>query len=392
MQVYLVGGAVRDKLLGLPIVDKDFVVVGATADELKSLGFIQVGADFPVFLHPKTRFEYALARTERKNGAGYRGFLTHTKNVSLKEDLLRRDLTINALAIQVKGLFDDTPITQEVIDFYGGTTDLQNKVLRHISAAFAEDPLRILRTVRFLAKYESDGFVLADETKQLMQQMAQNNELAHLSKERLWSESVKAMQAAVGDKYWRQLQQLQILPYFLPKLSQLWQNKSVFVHTLACLYEARQYSVAVQFALLCSGALRVHADDNLIADIAQKLHAPKYSVRLAYLLMEFVDFGIQKPDAQKIVQLITKTKAYAKSQQELWDFLDVLYIFHHKKTLWVNQKTAQNILQECIVIYKSINGSMIDKNIQGAQIGIAIHQLRIGAIQQFLQEYIVDTK
>ena len=151
MQVYLVGGAVRDAVLGLPITDKDFMVVGATPQVLLDLGFIQVGVDFPVFLHPKTQAEYALARIERKSGVGHTAFQVHADpSVRLEEDLIRRDLTINALAIEVKGLFDETPMTGKVIDFYGGLTDIQNRTLRHVSPAFSEDPLRVLRVARFL--------------------------------------------------------------------------------------------------------------------------------------------------------------------------------------------------------------------------------------------------
>ena len=154
MQIYLVGGAVRDQLLGRPIKDKDYVVVGATVAQMLSAGFVQVGADFPVFLHPKTHEEYALARTERKQGVGYQGFSIHASiDVTLQEDLQRRDLTINAMAIEVTSLTDDTPLTGEVLDYYGGLDDLANKTLRHVSPAFSEDPLRVLRTARFYGRY-----------------------------------------------------------------------------------------------------------------------------------------------------------------------------------------------------------------------------------------------
>ena len=145
MQIYLVGGAVRDQLLARPIKDKDFVVVGATVAEMLDAGFQQVGADFPVFLHPNSHEEYALARTERKEGLGYKGFSVHASpDVSLKEDLQRRDLTINAMAIEVTSLTDDTPINGDVIDYYGGMADIESKTLRHVSGAFSEDPLRVL--------------------------------------------------------------------------------------------------------------------------------------------------------------------------------------------------------------------------------------------------------
>ena len=154
MQVYLVGGAVRDQLLGRPIKDKDFVVVGATVADMLAAGFQQVGADFPVFLHPVSREEYALARTERKQGLGYQGFSVHASpDVTLREDLQRRDLTVNAMAIEVKSLTDDMPITGKVVDYYGGLDDIENKTLCHVSSAFSEDPLRVLRTARFYGRY-----------------------------------------------------------------------------------------------------------------------------------------------------------------------------------------------------------------------------------------------
>ena len=154
MQIYLVGGAVRDRLLNRPIKDKDFVVVGATVTEMLEAGFKQVGADFPVFLHPDSHEEYALARTERKQGSGYKGFSVHASpDVSLKDDLQRRDLTINAMAIEVISLTDDTPVSGDVIDYYGGLEDIEHKTLRHVSSAFSEDPLRVLRAARFYARY-----------------------------------------------------------------------------------------------------------------------------------------------------------------------------------------------------------------------------------------------
>ena len=164
MDTYLVGGAVRDKLLELPIKERDWVVVGGSVEQMLELGFRKVGKDFPVFLHPKNSEEYALARTERKSGSGYYGFEVHASpDVTLEEDLLRRDLTINAMAM------DDQ---QQLVDPYGGQRDLEERVLRHVSPAFAEDPLRVLRVARFLARFAPLGFYIADETRQLMAELA----------------------------------------------------------------------------------------------------------------------------------------------------------------------------------------------------------------------------
>lgn len=185
MQVYLVGGAVRDALLNRKVVERDYVVVGATPEEMLSQGFTQVGKDFPVFLHPKTQEEYALARTERKSGKGYTGFVCDaSSSVTLEEDLLRRDLTVNAIAQDNFG---------KLIDPYGGKKDLENRVLRHVSDAFSEDPLRVFRVARFATRYAYLGFTIATETMALMQSMAESGELSTLSAERVWQETKRSL-------------------------------------------------------------------------------------------------------------------------------------------------------------------------------------------------------
>jgi len=185
MQVYLVGGAVRDALLNRKVVERDYVVVGATPEEMLSQGFTQVGKDFPVFLHPKTQEEYALARTERKSGKGYTGFVCDaSSSVTLEEDLLRRDLTVNAIAQDNLG---------NLIDPYGGKKDLENRLLRHVSEAFSEDPLRVFRVARFATRYAYLGFTIATETMALMQSMAESDELSTLSAERVWQETKRSL-------------------------------------------------------------------------------------------------------------------------------------------------------------------------------------------------------
>ncbi len=185
MKIYLVGGAVRDALLGLPVKDRDWVVVGSTPQEMLDAGYQQVGRDFPVFLHPQTHEEYALARTERKSGSGYTGFTCYAApDVTLEDDLKRRDLTINALAQDDNG---------EIIDPYNGLGDLQNRLLRHVSPAFGEDPLRVLRVARFAARYAHLGFRIADETLTLMREMTHAGELEHLTPERVWKETESAL-------------------------------------------------------------------------------------------------------------------------------------------------------------------------------------------------------
>ena len=203
MQVYLVGGAVRDALLNRKVIERDYVVVGATPEEMLSQGFTQVGKDFPVFLHPKTQEEYALARIERKSGKGYTGFVCDASStVTLEEDLLRRDLTVNAIAQDNLG---------NLIDPYDGKKDLENRLLRHVSEAFSEDPLRVFRVARFATRYAYLGFTIADETMALMQTMAQSGELKTLSAERVWQETKRSLLEQTPDVFFTVLSQAQAL-------------------------------------------------------------------------------------------------------------------------------------------------------------------------------------
>ena len=211
MQAYLVGGAVRDELLGLPVQDRDWVVVGATPEAMAARGFLPVGRDFPVFLHPQTKEEYALARTERKSGRGYKGFTVYADaSVTLEEDLRRRDLTINAIAKSAAG---------EIIDPYGGRRDLQDKVLRHVSEAFAEDPLRVLRVARFAARFSE--FSVATETRDLMTRMAVSGELAELVPERVWQELVRGLMEEAPSRMFEVLRRCGALAVVLPELDRL---------------------------------------------------------------------------------------------------------------------------------------------------------------------------
>ena len=213
MDVYLVGGAVRDALLDQPVTERDWVVVGARPQELLDLGYQQVGKDFPVFLHPQTKDEYALARTERKQGHGYSGFAVDCDpSVSLEQDLLRRDLTVNAMARTAAG---------EIIDPYGGQRDLAARILRHVSAAFVEDPLRVLRTARFAARYAHLGFTVAAETIALMTTIVDQGELAHLPAERVWVEFDRALGEPSPDVFIEVLRDCRALASLLPELEAL---------------------------------------------------------------------------------------------------------------------------------------------------------------------------
>lgn len=213
MQTYLVGGAVRDLILGIECKDKDWVVVGSDPKEMLSKGFSQVGQDFPVFLHPKTHEEYALARTERKSGQGYQGFAFDTsKSVTLEQDLIRRDLSINAMAMSEDGT---------IIDPYNGQDDLANKILRHVSPAFIEDPLRILRVARFAARFAHLGFKIAPETLSFMQDMVDNNEADHLVPERIWQETERALGEKSPWVYFQTLRDIGCLDKIFPEIDAL---------------------------------------------------------------------------------------------------------------------------------------------------------------------------
>jgi tRNA nucleotidyltransferase (CCA-adding enzyme) len=214
LNCYLVGGAVRDRLLGRAYGDRDYVVVGSSPEAMLAAGFRPVGADFPVFLHPQTQAEYALARTERKTGRGYAGFTFHTGgDVSLEEDLRRRDFTINAMAEDADG---------QVIDPYGGRQDLQQRLLRHVSEAFAEDPLRILRAARFLARFAPLGFKLAPQTLQLMRSMVDNGEVDHLVPERIWQELRRALTEAQPSAFLSTLRDCGALVRLFPEIDGLY--------------------------------------------------------------------------------------------------------------------------------------------------------------------------
>ena len=253
MKTYLVGGAVRDDLLGYPVTERDWVVVGANPDELLGQGFQQVGKDFPVFLHPQTKEEYALARTERKRGHGYTGFDVHfDPSVSLEDDLQRRDLTINAMARSEGG---------ELVDPYGGQRDLEAKVLRHVSDAFVEDPLRVLRVSRFAARYHHLGFTVAPETLALMSAIVDEDELAYLPAERVWIEMDRALGERNPEVFFETLRACGALTALLPEVEALFGVPQVAehhpevdtgIHTLMVLQQAAKLSqhTDVRFAAL----------------------------------------------------------------------------------------------------------------------------------------------
>lgn len=302
MQVYSVGGAVRDELLGLATKDHDYVVVGSTPDEMLALGYKAVGKDFPVFLHPKTHEEYALARTERKTAPGYKGFQIHASpEVTLEEDLARRDLTINAIAKDAEGA---------LIDPYHGLVDIQAGVLRHVSPAFSEDPVRILRTARFAARFTQ--FNVAPETMQLMQDMVQAGEVDALVAERVWQELAKGLMESKPSRMFEVLRACGALKKILPELDRLWgvpqpeqhhPEIDTGIHVMMVVdYAASQgFSLAVRFAALThdlgKGTTPVEMlprhigheirSVDLLKDVCKRLRVPNDCKELAHIVAKF---------------------------------------------------------------------------------------------------------
>ena len=302
MQTYVVGGAVRDELLGFAVKDKDFVVVGSTPEAMLAAGFKPVGKDFPVFLHPKTHDEYALARTERKTAKGYKGFVVHASpEVTLEEDLARRDLTINAIAKDDAG---------KLIDPFNGLADIQAKILRHVSDAFAEDPVRILRAARFAARFTD--FNVAPATMILMRQMVEAGEVDALVSERVWQELAKGLMEEKPSRMFDVLRECGALQRILPELNRLWDvpqpanhhpEVDTGVHTMLVVdYAASQnFSLAIRFSALMhdlgkgttpAEILPQHIGHeersfNLVREVCKRIKVPNDCKELAQIVAKF---------------------------------------------------------------------------------------------------------
>lgn len=302
MKTYLVGGAVRDELLGLPVKDRDWVVTGATPDEMLKQGFKQVGADFPVFLHPRTREEYALARTERKQGRGYHGFAVYSApDVTLEDDLRRRDLTINAMARSTNG---------ELVDPFGGREDIQTRQLRHVSEAFAEDPLRILRTARFAARLQPLGFTVAEPTMALMQQMVEAGEIEHLVPERVWQEIQRALHENEPGTFFEVLRNCGALSILIPELDpdNLY---SAALEALRCVHHSAG-TTNTRFAALMSPL-----EKNEARERAAKLKAPNDCQDLARLTTSLQPQMLAMPDHQPeaLLELLDEADVWRRPER-----------------------------------------------------------------------------
>lgn len=316
MKIYLVGGAIRDKLLGLEVKERDWVVVGATPEEMLAQGFKQVGKDFPVFLHPATQEEYALARKERKLSLGYTGFSFDTSQfVSLEEDLQRRDLTINAMAQDENG---------KLIDPYGGKKDLEQRILRHVSSAFIEDPVRILRAGRFLARYAPLGFKVADVTKELMREMVKNGEVAALVAERVWKELERALGEKKPVAFFEVLVECGALSILFPGLDQkgtglkslaaasiLTADKMVRFAALFHAYPEDRTESEVKFI---SFENKPHSI--ALKKICQRYRIPNQYTHLALLVHQYWNIALLPHfDAEMLITLFSKLDIYRRPER-----------------------------------------------------------------------------
>lgn len=406
MHVYLVGGAVRDQLLGHPYHEKDYVVVGATPEQLLAQGFQPVGKDFPVFLHPETKDEYALARTERKSGQGYHGFVFYTDpTVTLEQDLIRRDLTINAMAMDEHG---------NLYDPYHGQEDLQQRLLRHVSDAFIEDPLRVLRIARFAARYKSLGFTVAEDTMQLMQQLSNSGELDALTPERVWKETSRALMEDDADEYFEVLRRCGALKVLFPEIDALYgvpqrpeyhPEIDCGIHTMMSLHQACRagYSLEVRFSVL------VH---DLGKALTPKEQLPRHIMHEERGVKPVTELCERLKVPTQLKQLaIAVCKEHLKCHQALtlkpgtlWRLLQRLDVLRRPERVEAfvqacecdsrgrlglenrEYPQAQYMLKAMHVV-RSIKAQDLPVDIQGPDIGEMLIGRRIGALAELKQQY-----
>ena len=388
----MVGGAVRDSLLGLPVQDRDWVVVGSTPQELVSLGYLPVGRDFPVFLHPDTKEEYALARTERKTARGYQGFEVQADpGVSLEQDLARRDITINSIAIkpintETRGQFG-TQIANsgDLIDPYGGQRDLQARVLRHVTDAFREDPVRILRVARFAARFSD--FSVAPETQQLMQAMVASGEADALVAERVWQELARGLMEATPERLFDVLRHCGALARLMPEVNQLWLNPDpTGPAAMAALARAAQQGapLPVRLACLCH-ALGAEA----LKTLCDRWRVPLAARALAELVArEYAAVASSAAlDAEGLLQLLQRCDAFRRPER----FADVLQACECisaagqsprlQGALAAGQSIVTQLIATKIIANKPMNTVTSSPN-EGEMIAQAIHTARRAAIAE----------
>jgi len=401
MKTYLVGGAVRDRLLGLPVKERDWVVVGATPKTMKERGFRQVGKDFPVFLHPKTQEEYALARTERKTGPGYHGFECHADpNVTLEQDLHRRDLTINALAEDETG---------NIIDPYGGQDDLLNRQLRHVSEHFAEDPVRILRVARFAARFAALGFSVADETLSLMRSMVDNGEVDALVPERVWQEFYKALGEDTPSAFFEVLRTCGALQRLFPEIDRLWgvpqpeqwhPEIDTGVHTMMVLDAAARISDDrnVRFAALTHDlgkgttpesewprhVAHEARSEKLVLELCDRLRTPKHYTELARIVAKHHGHchKVFEMRADTILKLLQQLDAYRRPER-FEQFLLACEADHLGRTGYENKPYPQaDYLRQAVAVSQDVDIEELHaQGLEGKALGDTIELKRLERIK-----------
>jgi len=372
MKIYRVGGAVRDKLLSYPVYDNDWVVVGSSPEEMKSLGYLPVGADFPVFIHSESGEEYALARTERKSGKGYTGFQFYASpEVTLEQDLLRRDLTINAMAESEHG---------EIIDPYNGQADLENRVLRHVSAAFAEDPLRVLRTARFSARYHHLGFSIAPETMELMTEISSGDELEHLTAERVWKELERALTEASPWIFFETLHHCGADRTIYPPLLNL-QKTDGYAQWKSRVQNTDTNGQERFAALLTALSLDdVETPETLIKQLCDHLKAPKAYSELSLLLHRcYSDLHSLKTLTPEQLQNLIQQGDFLRRPERLPALLRAFALLEEP-----SENLATN-LADLINEFSQIDAKhFIAQGYKGAELGAALKQERIRLCADFL--------
>jgi len=385
MEIYLVGGAVRDKRLGQPVQERDWVVVGATPQQMLELGYQPVGKDFPVFLHPQTKEEYALARTERKTGHGYTGFETCAdRGITLEEDLRRRDLTINAMA--------ETP-GGELIDPYNGMDDLNNGVLRHVSPAFAEDPVRILRTARLAARFAQWGFHVAHTTNALMRRMVENGEADHLVAERVWAELVKALGTQTPARFFKVLAACGALGVLFPELAAADNSDPGNSHAgetlaLPVLQQAviLDSNTAIRFAALACDMDNLHPDGSgaaALASLCERFRVPNACRDLARLAVEQRRRlqAATRLSAEALLELLNSVDAFRRPAR----FSELLEVCAADAAA-AQCECNSDYLMRALAAARSVSADDLQQQgLNGKEIGKAIQQRRIGAIERLSQ-------
>lgn len=406
MQIYLVGGAVRDQLLNYPSKEQDYVVVGATPAEMLAQGYRLVGKDFPVFLHPQTHAEYALARTERKTGPGYTGFTCYAApDVTLEDDLKRRDLTINAIAQTLEG---------QLVDPYNGITDLKNKILRHVSPAFAEDPVRILRIARFAARYAHLGFTIAVETMQLMQTMVRNGEVNALVPERVWQEFNRALTEQTPQEFINVLRRCGALKILFPEIDQLfgvpnppkWHPEiDTGVHTLMALAQAVQLSPdpCLRFAVLVHDLGKgttapslwpSHTDHEergvtLIRELCQRYLAPRDYQELAILTSRYHTHchRVFELKANTLLKTLEKLDAFRRPARFQLFLLACEADARGRTHLTTQPYPQRERMQLAFTAAQQVAiQPLLERGLTGEALGNALHQARVAAITHALAD------